>query len=97
MVAQKHKYYKQTEGSAYMKVFSNLIRAVMVTLLVVSSIGVMALLISLVWNAIVPEVFDLPCITYWQAYLFYLLTYMLFFNQRSDFDSAPTSKEVARK
>lgn len=80
-----------------MKVFSHIVRAVMVTLLVVSSVGVMALLISMVWNTVAPAVFDLPCITYWQAYLFYLMTYMLFFNQRSDFDSTPTSKEATRK
>ena len=80
-----------------MKVFSHIVRAVMVTLLVVSSVGVMALLISMVWNTVAPAVFDLPCITYWQAYLFSLLTYMLCFNQRSDIDSSSTSKEATRK
>lgn len=77
-----------------MKVFSNIVRMAAITLVVVSGIGVMALLISMVWNTVAPKVFDLPCITYWQAYLFYLLTYLLFDNQRTE--NFVDSKEAVR-
>lgn len=89
MATYEHKYYKQSKGSACMKFFS--------ALLSVAGIGVMALVISLVWNTVVPTVFNLPGITYWQAYLFYLLTYLLVFIQRPHSGAANYSKEVMKQ
>ena len=37
-----------------------------------------ALFVKLFWNIVVPSVFDLPVITYWQAFALYALASSLF-------------------
>lgn len=67
-----------------MKTFATMVGYIFLGLLLIAAIGfLMALLISLVWNAVMPQIFNLPEITYWQAYLLYLLSYLLFHNNVS--------------
>lgn len=67
-----------------MKTFATMVGYIFLGLLLIAAVGfLMALLISLVWNAVMPQVFSLPEITYWQAYLLYLLSYLLFHNNVS--------------
>lgn len=81
MTSYEPKYSKQIKGSTAARVFSGFVRMVAGAVIVVSGIGIVALLIAMMWNTVAPTVFGLPYITYWQAYLFYLLTYLLFFHQ----------------
>ena len=67
-----------------MKTFATMVGYIFLGLLLIAAVGfLLALLISLVWNAVMPQVFSLPEITYWQAYLLYLLSYLLFHNNVS--------------
>lgn len=67
-----------------MKTFATMVGYIFLGLLLIAAVGfLLALLISLVWNAVMPQVFNLPEITYWQAYLLYLLSYLLFHNNVS--------------
>lgn len=50
--------------------------AAIVMVLVVDLI--MAWCVMLLWNAIIPIIFALPTITYWQAFMLMLLTDILF-------------------
>lgn len=67
-----------------MKTFATMVGYIFLGLLLIAAVGfLLALLISLVWNAVMPQIFNLPEITYWQAYLLYLLSYLLFHNNVS--------------
>ena len=67
-----------------MKTFATMVGYIFLGLLLIAAVGfLLALLISLVWNAVMPQVSNLPEITYWQAYLLYLLSYLLFHNNVS--------------
>jgi len=67
-----------------MKTFATMVGYIFLGLLLIAAVGfLMALLISLVWNTVMPQIFNLPEITYWQAYLLYLLSYLLFHNNVS--------------
>ena len=67
-----------------MKTFATMVGYIFLGLLLIAAVGfLLALLISLVWNAVMTQVFNLPEITYWQAYLLYLLSYLLFHNNVS--------------
>lgn len=55
------------------------IGVVFLAVVLVAVIGLVAALpVMLLWNAVVPDVFSLPAITYWQAYALYFLCYLLF-------------------
>ena len=62
----------------------DVIAAVLGVILVVAISGLLlALPVFIVWNLVVPDVFGLPTITFWQALGISMLTRMLFAPSRS--------------
>ena len=62
----------------------DVIAAVLGVILVVAISGLLlALPVLIVWNLVVPDVFGLPTITFWQALGISMLTRMLFAPSRS--------------
>lgn len=62
-----------------MKTVLQIVGAIILSLILGAVFGlIFAIFVSMVWNAVVPAIFGLPCITYWQAFLLYLLCFLLF-------------------
>lgn len=74
-----NKHFKNVRRQNKMKMVLQIIGMIILGLLLGALSGLLfAIFVSLIWNAVMPAIFGLPCITYWQAYLLYLLCYLLF-------------------
>lgn len=55
-----------------------IILGIFFALAAVTVIGLFGLLIMSLWNALMPEIFSLPKISYWQAWGLFLLSFIFF-------------------
>lgn len=61
-----------------MKVILNIGSIVLTLILTVAVCATISLILMVTWNAIVPVIFGLNTITYWQAVILYILSNILF-------------------